>query len=461
MNAIVVSALLGVLMMFSGILFRRSRPVLLLAIVGFVILLGASIYDNYLVSVSEQSFFSMILLDTYSSWFNVLISACGLFYALLFHKDIAAVGKNEAEYFALLFFIMCGVYLISSFSNLLILFIGLEILSIPQYILAGSDKENIKSNEASLKYFLMGSFSTGMLLMGITLLYGATGSFDVLSDQFAAQFVSKDGMNSLSFIGIMLLIISFGFKVSAAPLHFWTPDVYDGTPTAFTPFMATIVKVSAFLGFIKLFHYSFGNINEAWQVTIAVMIVLTLLIGNITAVYQQSVKRMMAYSSIAQAGFMLFSIFAFNTTSWRGLMLYGVVYTLASFGVFAAIIKMKDQTFEGFNGLAKRQPILAATTAICLFSLAGIPLTGGFFAKYFLLSATIEQGKMIGLVIFAVLMAAISVYYYFKLIISMYFKEGEAEMLQTPSSFENALYILNAAIIIALGVLPGLVLLHQ
>lgn len=459
MNAIIVSALLGVLMMFSGIIFQKTKHIQTLALVSFAVLLGAVAYDKYLVGVAEQSYYGMISLDSYSAWFNVLITFCSLLYVLMFHKNIAEVGKNEAEYFALLFFILCGAYLISSFGNLLILFLGIEILSIPQYILAGSDKENIKSNEASLKYFLMGAFSTGILLMGITLLYGATGSFDIMSDKFSMQFVRVENMSSLSFIGIMLMIVAFGFKVSAAPLHFWTPDVYDGTPTAFTPFMATVVKVSVFLGFIKLFHFSFGNINEAWQITIAVMIALTLLIGNITAVYQQSVKRMMAYSSIAQAGFMLFAIYSFNTTSWKGLLLYSVVYSLASMGVFAAIIKMKDQTFEGFNGLAKRQPILAATTAICLLSLAGIPLTGGFFAKYFLLAATIEQGKMIGLVIFAVLMAAVSVYYYFKVIISMYFKEGQGEMLQEPSSFENILYILNAAIIILLGLLPGLILL--
>jgi NADH-quinone oxidoreductase subunit N len=459
MNAIVVSALLGVLMMFSGLFFRKSKQIQALALVAFTGLLASTLYDKFLVSGSEQSFFGMIHLDSYSAWFNVLITACGLMYVLLFHKNIAEVGKNDAEYFALLFFILCGAYLLSSFSNLLIMFLGIEILSIPQYILAGSDKENIKSNEASLKYFLMGAFSTGILLMGITLLYGASGSFDIMSDKFTLQFVSLENMSSLSFSGIMLLIVAFGFKVSAAPMHFWTPDVYDGTPTAFTPFMATIVKVSVFLAFIKLFHFSFGNINEAWQMTIAVMIILTLLIGNITAVYQQSVKRMMAYSSIAQAGFMLFAIYAFNTTSWKGLLLYSVVYTLASFGVFAAIIKMKDQTYEGFNGLAKREPVLAATTAICLLSLAGIPLTGGFFAKYFLLSATVEQGHMIGIVIFAVLMAAISAYYYFKVIMSMYFKDGDAELIATPSSFENVLYIINAAILILLGLLPGLLLL--
>lgn len=459
MNAIVVSALLGVLMMFSGLIFPKSRHVQFLALFAMIVLLGATIYDHYLVSVSVQSYFKMIELDHYGAWFNVLITACSLIYFFMFHRNIAAVGKNDGEYFALMFFVLCGVYLLSSYSNLLILFLGIEILSIPQYILAGSDKENVKSNEASLKYFLMGAFSTGILLMGITLLYGATGSFDIMSDKFTVQFMHGDNLNALSFAGIMLMIIAFGFKVSAAPMHFWTPDVYDGTPTAFTPFMATVVKVGVFLAFIKLFHFSFGNINASWQVTIAAMIILTLLIGNVTAVYQQSVKRMMAYSSIAQAGFMLFAIYSFNATSWKGLLLYSVVYTLASFGVFAAIIKMKDQTFEGFNGLARKQPVLAATTAICLLSLAGIPLTGGFFAKYFLLSATVEQGSLLGLVIFAVLMAAIGAYYYFKVIMSMYFKTGNAEMLETPTSFENFLYILNAAILILLGLLPGLILL--
>ena len=186
------------------------------------------------------------------------------------------------------------------------------------------------------------------------------------------------------------------------------------------------------------------------------MIVLTLLIGNITAVYQQSVKRMLAYSSIAQAGFMLFAIFSFNNTSWKGIILYSVAYTLASLGVFAVLIKMKDYTYEGFNGLAKKNPVLAFTAAICTLSLAGIPLTGGFFAKYYVLSATIEQGKWIGLVVFAVLMAAISATYYFRLIRSMYFQDGEAELKYEPTLLEKLVLIVNAAVVILLGVLPSL-----
>ncbi len=460
MSAIVISALLGVVMMLSGLMIKKSIQVQWIAIFGAFLLLAASLYDHHLVgSVGTKSYYGMIELNTYTAWFNVLISFCALMYILIFHKSIAFVGRSDAEYFALIFFVMCGVYLLSTYSSLLILFIGIEILSIPQYILAGSDKESLKSNEASLKYFLLGSFSTGILLMGITLLYGATGSFDIMSSQFSDQFAQVSSLSSLSFIGILFLIVAFGFKASSAPFHLWTPDVYDGSPTAFTPFMATIVKVSIFLAFIRLFHFSFGNVSDAWQFTIAVMIVLTLFLGNITAVYQQSVKRMMAYSSIAQAGFMLFAIFAFNATSWQGIMLYSVTYTLASIGVFAVIIKMNDYTYEGFNGLAKKEPVLALTATICLLSLVGIPLTGGFFAKYFVLSAAVEQGKMIWVVVFAVLMAAISAYYYLRVIMSMYFKQGEASVSVETTMLEKVFLVINAAIIILLGILPGLIIL--
>jgi NADH-quinone oxidoreductase subunit N len=456
MNAIIVSALLGVVMMFAGIVLKKTAQIQGVAILGILALLVTTMVDLKLVGADTKTFYTMIELNAVTAWFNVLITFCALAYFTLFSKAIAAVGKNDSDYFALLFFVMCGVYLLSTYSNMLILFLGIEILSIPQYILAGSDKENIKSNEASLKYFLMGAFSTGILLMGITLIYGATGSFDIFSEGFIAQFQSSAALNTMSFAGVLLLIIAIGFKVSAAPMHFWTPDVYDGTPTAFTPFMATIAKVSVFVAFIRLFHLSFGNVSNDWQTAIAAMIVLTLLIGNLTAVYQQSVKRMMAYSSIAQAGFMLFAIYSLNNLAWKGLILYSVAYTLASLGVFAVLIKMKDYTYEGFNGLAKKEPVMAATATICLLSLAGIPLTGGFFAKYYVLSAAVEQGKWIGIVIFAVLMAAISAYYYFRLIRSMYFAEGEAALSYTPSSLEKTFLLINALLVILLGVLPGI-----
>lgn len=458
MNAIVVSAISGVGMMFAGLVFKKSKQIQIAASILVLLILSATSYDIYLQKGAiTLSYFNMIYIDSFTAYFNMFIAACSAIYILLFKREIALVGKNDAEYFALIFFMLTGIFLLSSYNNLLILFMGIEILTIPQYILAGSNKENIKSNEASLKYFLMGAFSTGILLMGITLLYGATGTFDTHSEHFISKLNDISNISSLAFTGILLLIAALGFKVSAAPLHFWTPDVYDGTPTPLTPIMATVAKVGVFVAFIKLFHLSFGNLGALWQMTIAVMIILTLLIGNITAIYQQSVKRVMAYSSIAQAGFMLFAIYAFNEVSWKGIMLYSVVYTLATLGVFAAILKMQDQTYDGFNGLFKKNPFLAITTTICLLSLTGIPLTGGFFAKYYLLTAAIKQNQMIGLVIFAVIMAAVSSYYYFKVIISMFFKSGDTTISNPLHTMEKLMLTLIALILLMVGIYPDIV----
>ena len=364
------------------------------------------------------------------------------------------VGVNYAEYFALIFFILCGITLTSSFKSLLILFLGIEIISIPLYILTGSDKRNLKSNEASLKYFLLGTFSTGLMLMGIALIYGASGSFDTS----AISFIDGDKPSALLIAGMLLLLFSMAFKVSAAPFHFWTPDVYDGAPTVFTSFMATIVKVAVFIAFIRLFDEAFGSLQSQWKLFIAIVTVATLFIGNITAVFQQSVKRMLAYSSIAQAGFMMLSLYGMNADAKEGLLLYTAAYSFATIGIFAVLIKMSDYTFEGFNGFAKHQPLLAATATIFLLSLAGIPLTGGFISKFYMLKAAMADGKNLWLVIFAVLMAAISVYYYFRVIQAMYFKEDDGKhRIEVTPAFKWILVIL-ATLVILLGIFPNLLL---
>ncbi len=456
MSGIIVAAVLGVMMMFVGLLAGKSSVVRIAGIMSFAILLGFCAYDFITINNigSQQYFNDMLSITSRSAWFNVLISAASFLYILIFNKHIAKVGKNDAEYFALMLFILVGVFMLSTYNHLLILFLGIEILSIPQYILAGSDKENIKSNEASLKYFLMGAFSTGILLMGITLIYGAVGSFGLIEIALAFQ----GQVTALPMIGVMLLVIAFGFKVSAAPMHWWTADVYDGTPTAITPFIATIVKVGAFVGFLQLFHSAFGQISQTWQLALAIIICATLLIGNVTAVYQQSVKRMLAYSSIAQAGFMLFAVFSLNQTADNSIIYYAVSYTLASLGVFAVLIKLKDYTYDGFCGLGKTQPIYAITATICLLSLAGIPVTSGFFAKYFVLTAAMEQGLWLGIIVFAVLMAAVSIYYYFRVIRAMYFQEAHEPADFESDMLEQGLLILNAALVVVLGLFPQLIL---
>ncbi len=461
MSGIVVAAILGVVMMFVGLISKQSKVVRTVGVFCFAILVGTTFYDAYNIAIANtfsgepQRFFNdMISVTARGSWFNFLISVCGFIYLLIFNKHIARVGKNDAEYFALMLFIMVGVFMLSTYNHLLILFIGIEVLSIPQYILAGSDKDNIKSNEASLKYFLMGAFSTGILLMGITLIYGAVGSFSI--PEIAATFQGE--VSALPMVGVMMMVVAFGFKVSAAPMHWWTADVYDGTPTAITPFMATIVKVGAFVGFINLFHSAFGQISQTWQLAIAIIICVTLLIGNVTAVYQQSVKRMLAYSSIAQAGFMLFAVFAINDMAESSIIYYAVSYTLASLGVFAVLIKLKDYTYDGFRGLGKSHPLYAGTATVCLLSLAGIPVTSGFFAKYFILTAAMQQGLWIGIIVFAVLMAAVSVYYYFRVIRAMYFQENDTPVEFETSAGEKFLLVFNAVLVVLLGLFPQIII---
>jgi NADH-quinone oxidoreductase subunit N len=315
-------------------------------------------------------------------------------------------------------------------------------------VLAASDKRNLKSNEAGLKYFLMGSFSTGLMLMGIALIYGSTGTF--FTDGIRIGSVPP---STLLMLGMVLMLISMAFKVSAAPFHFWTPDVYDGSPAVFTSFMATIVKAAAFVGFLRLFEGSFGKMHADWQLLVALITAATLLIGNLTAVFQQSVKRMLAYSSIAQAGFMLFAVFALNNAGKQGLVLYAAAYSLATIGIFAVLLRMKDYTFEGFNGLARKQPLVAALVAVFLLSLAGIPLTAGFFAKYYMLVAALKTGQMFWLVIIAIIGAAVSVYYYFRVIQAMYFREGQAQTLDMSEGFKTTLLV-TALLVVLLGIHP-------
>lgn len=456
MKAIIAATVFGVILMFAGLFVKEKKSVASIAVFLLLALLGVNVWELATTAPTETlSFFNnMLRVDRYALGFNTLMTGCTLLYAMLVNKEIQRVGSHVGEYFALIFFILCGVYMLTTYNNVLIMFIGIEILSIPQYILAGSDKRNLKSSEASLKYFLMGSFSTGILLMGITLLYGATGTFNIIQ----YTFLSSDMLSPMALAGILFLMVAFAFKVSAAPMHMWTPDVYDGAPTPFTAFMATIVKASAFVAFMRLFSVSFGAISGDWTIVLSIITAATLFVGNITAVFQQSVKRMLAYSSIAQAGFMLFAVLAVNATAWEGMMIYAVAYSVATIGMFAVMMKLKDYTYDGFNGLAKKDPVLAAITTILLLSLAGIPGTAGFMAKYFVLLAAVEQGKMMWLVIFALFMAAISAYYYFRVIIAMYFKQGNPEFNSEVTAMDKLLLLITVLIVVLLGFAPGLIL---
>lgn len=454
MNAIIFTAIWGVGMMLAGAFIKTKTTPKYLAIAGLVLILISNCIElNNGLPLLTIDVKGMLATNSFNLTFINVALGSTLLYFLLNGSDIEKVGEHVSEYFALIFFVLCGVAIISTFNSLLMLFLGIEIVSIPLYILTGSDKRNLKSNEAGLKYFLMGAFSTGIMLLGIAFLYGGseTGSF------YIDNIISGNApMPAMIAVGLVLLLISMSFKVSAAPFHFWTPDVYDGAPTVFTSFMATVVKTAAFFAFARLFENAFGSLHSQWQTLIVIIIAATLLIGNLTAVFQQSVKRMLAYSSIAQAGFMLFALFALNNLAKEGLVLYSAAYSLASIGIFAILIKMKDYTVDGFNGFAKQQPLLAVTATVFLLSLTGIPLTAGFQAKFYMLMAAVQNGHHIWLVILAVLCAAISAYYYFRIIQAMFFKESyeAGTVVENITPAFKILLVITAILIIILGMLP-------
>jgi NADH-quinone oxidoreductase subunit N len=457
MNAIILTAIWGVVMMFGGVFFKKSSMSKYWAVAGIIIILTANILEFFGHPFFNIDTKGMLRFDSFGLHFNTIVFACTLLFFLLNGRDFEKVGVHVSEYFSLMFFVLCGVSILSSFNTLLLLFLGIEILSIPLYILTGSDKKNLKGNEASLKYFLMGAFSTGLLLMGIALIYGGNslGSFYI-----DAINLGTGSMPVLIGAGLVFMLVAMSFKVSAAPFHFWAPDVYEGAPSVVTSFMMTIVKIAAFLAFFRLFEASFGMMHHQWQMLIVVITAATLLIGNVTAVFQQSVKRMLAYSSISHAGFMMFALFALNDTAKEGILLYAAAYSVATIGIFAILIKLTDYSIQGFNGLGKKQPLLALTATIFLLSLTGIPLTGGFTAKFYILMAAVKDGHQIWLVVFAVICAAIGAVYYFRVIQAIYFKEpvaGINDTINTTSGYKWLL-VITVAIIILLGVVPGLVI---
>jgi NADH-quinone oxidoreductase subunit N len=371
-----------------------------------------------------------------------------------------AISDNIAEYYTLILFSLTGALLVCSYHNFAMMFIGLEIMSVALYILAGIRRNDKASNEASLKYFLMGAFSTGFLLFGITLLYGSTGSFDLAAIK---QYIidNPTGISPMFYGGILLLLVGLCFKVGAAPFHFWTPDVYDGAPILVTTFMSTVVKIASFAGFLKLFSTVLVPLNEFWTPVLLTVVIITLFIGNVTALMQTSFKRMLAYSSISHAGYMLFAILSIGPNSASGILTYSAAYGLASIVAFAALILVKRQIgsdhFESFNGLGKRNPWLAFAVTVAMLSLAGIPLTAGFIGKFMMFSNVMNDYHTV-LLILAAINAAVGVYYYLRVVVHMYFMNSkEDHTVATPVNFQ-VVFVIAVILTIVLGVYPDFLL---
>jgi len=343
---------------------------------------------------------------------------------------VRRTGMDRGEYYALLLFSTLGMMIMAGSLDLITIFLGLETLSISLYILAGFLREQLKSNESALKYLLLGAFASGFVLYGIALIYGATGSINLkrVAEVVAAGKVASP---TLLIIGMGLLIIGFGFKVASVPFHMWTPDVYEGAPTSVTAFMIAGTKAAAFAAFLRILMTALPVLQPDWSRILWVLAVLTMTVGNVVAIAQSNIKRMLAYSSIAHAGYILVALVAAGKLGSGSVLFYLVAYTFMNLGAFAVVVALARQegerlTIDEYAGLGLRYPFLGAAMALFMFSLAGIPPTGGFMGKFYIFSAAI-QANYIGLAVIGVLNSVISAYYYLRVTVVMYMGQGEAE----------------------------------
>lgn len=453
MNIILTSVLSGIIFMFSGFVLKNKLHQSILGVLLFIAMIAASVLQLNGCEVLSGKYPNMIETDPYRISFFILLCLIGIYYLLVNRYNFTRPGSQVSDYMALIFISFAGIAVLTSFNNLILMFLGIEILSIPLYALAGSAKHKMRSTEAAIKYFLMGSFSTGVMLMGMALIYGASGSF-LLKDITVYAF----DFQSIYYLGWVLLVLSMCFKVSVAPMHFWAPDVYDGTPTVFSSYMITIVKGGAFLTFITLmsgFKITSGIVADNYRYLLSFIIILTLILGNFSALKQSSVKRMLAYSSVVQAGFMMFALFEINDESRYALLFYTVSYGLASIVLFYVLTKVENVDYKGFHGLSKRSPVLAFASVVALLSLAGIPFTSGFLAKFFILSSAMNEPSNLILVLAALVLAVLSIYYYIKVIIAMYFRDSKKKKMKL-SFTTQFLLVLGTVLNIALGVYPDL-----
>jgi NADH-quinone oxidoreductase subunit N len=376
----------------------------------------------------EVVFGGMLAADPFGQFFTLLFLLVGGLTILISLPYVRQAGMDGGEYYALLLFSVLGMMIMAASLDLVTIFLGLETLSIALYILAGFLREQLKSNEAALKYLLLGAFASGFLLYGIALVYGATGSTNLR--QIAAVVATGTLINPVWFtIGAGLLIVGFAFKVASVPFHMWTPDVYEGAPTSVTAFMIAGTKAAAFAAFVRVLMTALPSLAPDWSRVLWVLAVLTMTVGNVVAIAQSNIKRMLAYSSIAHAGYLLVALVAASTLGSGSILFYLVAYTFMNLGAFAVVIALARQdgertSLEEYAGLGWKYPFLGAAMALFMFSLAGIPPTAGFMGKFYLFSAAI-QANYVGLAVIGVLNSVVSVYYYLRVTVIMYMGPGE------------------------------------
>ncbi len=427
-----------------------------LSIAGLVLAFAAAASS---VGKTGLAFGGMVTTGGFADYFAMVFIAAGLASTLLSRSYIRKEQCEHGEYFALLLFGVSGMILMASARDLIVFFLGLEIMSISFYVLAGFARKRAASNEAALKYFLLGAFATGFLLYGIALVYGSVRSTDIPTIVHAA---SGPVHAPLFMIGLAMILIGLAFKAAAVPFHMWVPDVYEGSPTTVSAFMSTGGKSAAFAVMLLIFAPGVMQSATSLREVLSVIAALSMIVGNVIAISQVSIKRMLAYSSIAHAGYILVGIVAANQTGSTGVLFYLMAYTMMNVGAFGVLSILESQdgsnlTFDDYAGLSAKRPLVAGLMAVFMFSLAGVPPFAGFFGKYYVFVGAI-QGGYTWLAILGVVMSVISAYFYLRLVVVMYFKE-QVSVIDEPVPVAGVVaLVLSALVLVELGIFPSTLL---
>ena len=411
--------------------------------------------------IPAYSFNNSYIVDHMSLFFICIFTISSALAILLSVEYNEREGIRAGEYYALILFCTVGMILLASSTDMIMIFLGIEIISICLYVLAGIRRNDHRSNEAALKYFLLGAFATGFLLYGMTLVYGSTGSTNLFK---ISEFVQNPSAQSspLLLMGLVLLVIGFGFKVASAPFHMWAPDVYQGAPTPVTAFMAVGPKAAAFAAFFRVFADAFPEMSSSWETLLSIIAVLSMVVGNLGAIMQTNIKRMLAFSSVSHAGYILMAVISKSSLGISSMLFYMLTYAFMTFGVFGIIIILgrkgeENLEIQNYSGLAYKHPVIALSMTIFLLSLGGLPPFAGFVAKFYLFSAAIQEG-LLTLVIIAVLNSAISFYYYLKIVVFMYMKEPEAEFNISLTPMTLFVVLIGVLGTIQLGIFPNAII---
>jgi NADH-quinone oxidoreductase subunit N len=450
MSALIVTVILGIVLLYLG--FANKKSILAPVVISGLLIVLYLLFQGW--GQEFKYFNNMIEFDNFSVAFNMSMVVITILLALFGIDYYETMEFHVAEHYALMLFALAGAFLMTSYSNLMMLFLGIEILSIPLYILAGGKKYSYRSNEASFKYFMLGSFATTIFLFGITLIYGASASFYLPEIKaYIGQFNGQ--LPPMIMVGLLFILIGVAFKVAVAPFHFWSPDVYEGSPALVTAFMSTVAKTAGFAAFYRLLDIGLLPLPVPLEKALWVMTGLTLLFGNLGALKQTNFKRLLAYSAIAHSGFIMLAMLSQHQKSASVLLYYTFVYSLATIPIFIIFILMKragdgSEDIRIFRGLYKQKPYIAVFFSLLLMSLAGIPPTSGFIAKYQVFNLSISQGYL-GISVFAILMAVIGVYYYF-FVIREVFTEYEIPNKVVVTSINASLIVVCSVAVVLMGI---------